>query len=47
MTDMDDGLATDFGKEIDDGQTSQIAGPRGPVPMQDMHLLAPPPGEGR
>jgi catalase len=32
-------LTTGFGKPVDDDQNSQTAGPRGPVLMQDVHLL--------
>ncbi len=34
-----DVLTTGFGKPVDDDQNSQTAGPRGPVLMQDVHLL--------
>jgi catalase len=38
---MDDGnrLTTGFGKPVDDDQDSMTAGPRGPVLMEDVHLL--------
>jgi catalase len=38
---MDDGnrLTTGFGKPVDDDQDSRTAGPRGPVLMEDVHLL--------
>lgn len=35
----DDILTTGFGKSVDDDQNSLTAGPRGPVLMQDVHLL--------
>jgi len=34
-----DVLTTGFGKPVDDDQNSQTAGPKGPVLMQDVHLL--------
>jgi len=39
MTDHDERLTTGFGKPVDDDQNSATAGPRGPVLMQDVHLL--------
>jgi catalase len=39
MTDEDKRLTTGFGKPVDDDQNSMTAGPRGPVLMQDVHLL--------
>ena len=39
MTDKDTRLTTGFGKPVDDDQNSVTAGPRGPVLMQDVHLL--------
>ena len=41
MPDQDSGkrLTTGFGKPVDDDQNSVTAGPRGPVLMQDVHLL--------
>ncbi|MDH4139941.1 MAG: catalase [Coriobacteriia bacterium] len=39
MRDRGDGLTTGFGKPVDDDQNSMTAGERGPVLMQDVHLL--------
>jgi catalase len=39
MTDRDDVLTTGFGKPLDDDQNSATAGPRGPLLMEDVHLL--------
>ena len=39
MTDEHKKLTTGFGKVVDDDQNSATAGPRGPVLMQDVHLL--------
>ena len=39
MADRDKVLTTGFGKPVDDDQNSVTAGPRGPVLMQDVHLL--------
>ena len=39
MTDKTHRLTTGFGKPVDDDQNSVTAGPRGPVLMQDVHLL--------
>ena len=39
MADKDNKLTTGFGKAVDDDQNSVTAGPRGPVLMQDVHLL--------
>ena len=39
MADKDNRLTTGFGKPVDDDQNSVTAGPRGPVLMQDVHLL--------
>ncbi|MHB0979526.1 MAG: catalase [Thermoleophilia bacterium] len=39
MADKDNVLTTGFGRPVDDDQNSITAGPRGPVLMQDVHLL--------
>ena len=39
MSDKDNRLTTGFGRPVDDDQNSATAGPRGPVLMQDVHLL--------
>lgn len=39
MADTDKRLTTGFGRPVDDDQNSITAGPRGPVLMQDVHLL--------
>ncbi|MDA3936975.1 MAG: catalase [Actinomycetota bacterium] len=39
MSKRDDVLTTGFGKPVDDDQNSMTAGPKGPVLMQDVHLL--------
>jgi catalase len=39
MTDKGKKLTTGFGKPVDEDQNSVTAGPRGPVLMQDVHLL--------
>ncbi|MDP2181518.1 MAG: catalase, partial [Actinomycetota bacterium] len=39
MNDKRNALTTGFGKPVDDDQNSVTAGSRGPVLMQDVHLL--------
>ncbi len=39
MAKKDDVLTTGFGKPVDDDQNSMTAGERGPILMQDVHLL--------
>jgi catalase len=39
MTDKKDTLTTAFGIPVADDQNSLTVGPRGPVLMQDVHLL--------
>lgn len=39
MTENDRGLTTGFGKPVDDDQNSMTAGPKGPILVQDVHLL--------
>ena len=39
MMGKDDVLTTGFGKPVDDDQNSITAGPRGPILMQDAHLM--------
>ncbi|MDO9557335.1 MAG: catalase [Coriobacteriia bacterium] len=39
MAEKDKRLTTGFGKPVDDDQNSATAGPKGPVLMQDVHLL--------
>jgi catalase len=39
MTDEKNRLTTNFGKPVDNDQNSLAAGERGPVLMQDVHLL--------